>query len=72
MGAVAAPGENSRNHFNKDSVYSGQNVVDCSGSGRFIEKPVLKRVKLPDEDIFQDDTKNGTLTRSQDSWIRND
>ena len=72
MGPEAGPGKNSTNHVIEYGDPSGQNVVDCSGAGRFVENTILKRDKLADDDIFQDDTKYGKLKKSEDSWIRND
>ena len=73
MGPDAGPGKNSTSHGVANGVGRGQHVVDCSGSGRFMDNTILKRSsKVPDDDIFQDDTKDGKLKKSEDSWIRND
>ena len=68
------PGNNSTNHGQTGSRGRGQNVVDCSGSGRFLDSTVITVRNGLTDDIFKSDSSGGggagSLAATQDSFVR--
>ena len=68
-GPMAGPGKNSNNHGTNGTTGSGQNVVDCSGSGRFMDTVTREQNSTTKEDIFSQGGTNGDV--SIDSFLEN-
>ena len=68
-GPGGTPANNSQNHGISATNGNGQNTVDCSGSGRFMETPIYIQRKGKNDDIYKDEM--GTLGKT-DSFVRND
>ncbi len=65
-------GGNSTNHGTSGNRGRGQNVIDCSGSGRFMDTNILTVKNGLTDDIFKSESSGGAggLSATQDSFVR--
>ena len=67
FGPNAGPGTNSKNHGESSGRGNGQNVVDCSGSGKFMDSPIYLRRAGQNDDIYKDEM---SQWGNEDAFIR--